>query len=422
MKSKISLLILCLSLIISACSQKEKTCIINGKVINRPLSTQLILTKSFEDSRSKSAEIINIKDSAFQFEINFKYVEAYTLIFNDEHEQGRMRPIIFFTSNDTIKMELYPMNDYEKNVISGGFENKMFSEHKKKEMNETEEKTKVIRDSMQILKTNDTYNSQAMKSLKKKLENTEIEEEEDKIYVQINELYESGEALSPVAKSLRAQYDSIIKLINDKELSYIKSNVSIFNYYSLIRTIINTKYSKDFSSFDELSMLQKKYAEKYKSHPYTKYSNEVMWRFANMKPGGNFYDFTLPDTTGTKYTLSEEIKGKYAFIDIWAPWCGPCIAKSRDMKPVFDSYKDKGFTIVGVASKYDEFENVIKLLEKDKYPWKTLIDKPEIDSRINEHYGIEMAGGGCVLVDKTGKIVLVNPTVEEVKKVLETSL
>jgi thiol-disulfide isomerase/thioredoxin len=314
------------------------------------------------------------------------------------------------------------MNDYEKNVISGGFENKMFSEHKKKEMNETEEKTKVIRDSMQILKTNDTYNSQAMKSLKKKLENTEIEEEEDKIYVQINELYESGEALSPVAKSLRAQYDSIIKLINDKELSYIKSNVSIFNYYSLIRTIINTKYSKDFSSFDELSMLQKKYAEKYKSHPYTKYSNEVMWRFANMKPGGNFYDFTLPDTTGTKYTLSEEIKGKYAFIDIWAPWCGPCIAKSRDMKPVFDSYKDKGFTIVGVASKYDEFENVIKLLEKDKYPWKTLIDKPEIDSRINEHYGIETAGGGCVLVDKTGKIVLVNPTVEEVKKVLETSL
>jgi hypothetical protein len=33
-----------------------------------------------------------------------------------------------------------------------------------------------------------------------------------------------------------------------------------------------------------------------------------------------------------------------------------------------------------------------------------------------------MAGGGCVLVDKAGKIVLVNPSVEEVAKVLEANL
>jgi hypothetical protein len=43
-------------------------------------------------------------------------------------------------------------------------------------------------------------------------------------------------------------------------------------------------------------------------------------------------------------------------------------------------------------------------------------------NRINQHYGNEMAGGGCVLVDNNGKIVLVNPSVDDVKRALETNL
>jgi thiol-disulfide isomerase/thioredoxin len=202
----------------------------------------------------------------------------------------------------------------------------------------------------------------------------------------------------------------------------MKENISIPSYYTLIQAILNTEHFPEIFDFNKLSALQKKYAAKYKNHPYTQYSTEVLWRFTNMKPGGDFYDFTLPDLEGKEYTLSNEIRSKYAFIDIWAPWCGPCIAKSRKMKSVHDTYKDKGFTVVGVASKYEKLENVVKLLEKDKYPWITLIDKPELDSRINEHYGIEMAGGGSVLVDNVGKIVLINPSVEDVQKVLETNL
>ena len=213
-----------------------------------------------------------------------------------------------------------------------------------------------------------------------------------------------------------------MKNIQNKEIEYIKTNITIPNYYFLIQAMLNTVDNPDIHSFDELSSLQEEYSAKYKYHPYTKYSSEVIWRLINMKPGGDFFDFSLPDLNGKEYTLSKEIKGKYAFIDIWAPWCGPCIAKSREMKPLFEQYKNKGFTVIGVASKYQELSDVKSLLEKDKYPWITLIDRPELDSRINQHYGIEMAGGGCVLVDKTGKIVLINPSVEDVKRALETNL
>ncbi len=422
MKINILLILFCLSVFLTACTQKEKTCIIIGKVINRPQSTQLRLTNAFVDYRSQSAVLIPIKDNTFNYEINFKDIEAYNLVFQDEYIQGSLLPITFFTTNSTIKMELYPREENKKNIISGDKENNEFLEYQKKKNDEIDKKTKLITDSLKVLQANDVYESQLMKDLYKKLENTEKKEDQFKMYTQIDELYRSGEGLSPAAKKLNSQYDSLRKIIQDKEIEFIEENITIPNYYILIQSLLNLEDSPKIFNLDELSALQKKYATKFKNHPYTHYSNEVSWRLANMKPGGDFFDFKLPDLNGKQHTLSEEIKGKYAFIDIWAPWCGPCIAKSREMKPLFENYKDKDFTVIGVASKYQEIADVKKLLEKEKYSWITLIDKPELDSRIIEYYGIEMAGGGCVLVDKAGKIVLVNPSVEEVAKVLEANL
>ena len=422
MKVKILLILLCLSAFLTTCTQKEKTCVITGKVINRPQSTQLRLTRAFVDYRSQTAVLIPIKDSTFNYEIKFKDIEAYKLVFQDEYIQGNMLPITFFTTNSTISMELYPREESKKNIISGGKENNEFLEYQKKKNDEIDKKTKPIMDSLKVLQVNDAYESQLMKDLYKKLEITEKKEDQYKMYIQMDELYRSGEGLSPAAKKLDAQYDSLRKIIQDKEIEFIKENITIPNYYALIQSLLNSEDSPKIFDHDDLSALQKEYAARFKNHPFTNYSNEVSWRLVNMKPGGDFFDFKLPDLNGMEYTLSEEIKGKYAFIDIWAPWCGPCIAKSREMIPLFESYKEKEFTVIGVASKYQEIADVEKLLEKDKYPWITLIDKPELDSRINEHYGIEMAGGGCVLVDKAGKIVLVNPSVEEVAKVLEANL
>jgi thiol-disulfide isomerase/thioredoxin len=422
MKIRILLILFCTSVLLSSCTQEEEKCIITGKVINRPQSTHLRLTKAFVDFRSQSAVLIPIKDSTFNYEFNFKDIEAYNLVFQDEFIQGNMRPITFFTTNGTINMELYPMEENKKNIIAGGKENNEFLEYQKKKNDEIDKKTKPIIDSIKVLQANDEYQSQIMKDLNKKLENAENKEDKYKMYTQINELYQSGEGLSTAAKKLNNQNDSLMKVIQDKEVEFIKENTTIPNYYILIQAILSTEYSPQIFDFDELSAIQKEYAAKFKNHPYTLYSNEVLWRLVNLKPGGDFFDFKLPDLNGKEHSLSEEIKGKYAFIDIWAPWCGPCIAKSREMKPLFEDYKNKDFTVIGVASKYQEISDMEILLEKDNYPWITLIDKPELDSRINEHYGIEMAGGGCFLVDKAGKIVLVNPSVEEVKKVLETNL
>ncbi|WP_297099511.1 redoxin family protein [uncultured Draconibacterium sp.] len=422
MKSKILLLSICLGIVFSACTQKEKICVIKGKVVNRPQSTQLMLSKPFEDDRAGEPVMIQIENSAFYYELAYTENEAYQLIFEDEYNHARWRPVTFFLDSDTIEFELYPMEEYKKNTVSGGEMNDEFLAHEKKESDALEEKLKSNTERIQTLMDNNEYESEKMKAVFDAIEKAETQEEKAKLYVEMARLNNSGEGLSEAAKKLNSERSSVVKIQKAKEFQYRKEHLSIPNYYSHIRDMKNSEYSHESYDQDELMAVQKIYAQKFKKHSYTTYSNEIAWRFENLKPGGVYFDCTLPDLNGEEHTLSEEIAGKYALIDIWAPWCGPCITKSRAMMPVYDEYSDKGFTVVGIVTKYVDTASVSERLDTDKYPWLSLLDKPEIDSRINEHYGTELEGGKTILVDNTGKVLALDPSADDVRDILEAKL
>ena len=141
----------------------------------------------------------------------------------------------------------------------------------------------------------------------------------------------------------------------------------------------------------------------------------------NAKVGGSYFDFTAPDLGGINHTLSEEIEGRVALIDLWGSWCGPCRRHSMALIPVYNKYKDRGFTVVGVAREFRNSGAMKTAIERDGYPWLNLL---ELDDRLGiwTKYGVGNAGGARFLVGRDGKILAVNPDAAQVEAILEKEL
>jgi peroxiredoxin len=176
-------------------------------------------------------------------------------------------------------------------------------------------------------------------------------------------------------------------------------------------------YDPKYSDLKRVRNLVEKFSSKYPGHSYNKTANDRINSFDRIRIGGKIIDFTLPDLQGNSITLSTAIKGKIALIDLWATWCGPCIATSRSMIPVYNEFKNYGFTIVGVAGEIENTDQLKRTLDRERFPWINLIELNN-QNGIWTKYGIPNSGGGTFLVDKDGKILAIKPTAKEVRDIL----
>ena len=75
--------------------------------------------------------------------------------------------------------------------------------------------------------------------------------------------------------------------------------------------------------------------------------------------GQPFPDFTVTDTQGNTFTLSEALKDhEAALINIWATWCPPCEAEMPILNEVYEQYGDQAAFI---ALSYDADDTMEKI-------------------------------------------------------------
>jgi peroxiredoxin len=85
--------------------------------------------------------------------------------------------------------------------------------------------------------------------------------------------------------------------------------------------------------------------------------------------GSKAPDFSAPTPSGEPLALSD-VLGKVTLVDFWAAWCRPCRAENPNIVRIYEQYKDKGLSIMGVS------------LDRNADDWKQAI----IDDGLTWHH------------------------------------
>jgi cytochrome c biogenesis protein CcmG/thiol:disulfide interchange protein DsbE len=94
-------------------------------------------------------------------------------------------------------------------------------------------------------------------------------------------------------------------------------------------------------------------------------------------------DFTLPLLGGGEVTLSS-LRGKPVVINFWASWCPPCRDEASVLEKMWQAYRNRGVTFIGVDIQ-DTEEAARAYIEEFQV---TYPNGRDIDGRITIDYGV----------------------------------
>jgi peroxiredoxin len=115
-------------------------------------------------------------------------------------------------------------------------------------------------------------------------------------------------------------------------------------------------------------------------------------------------DFEQADTLGHPVRLSS-FRGKYVLLDFWASWCAPCRQENPNIVKVYNRFKDKNFTIIGVSlDRQGGTFAWLNAIRKDHLTWTQLSDLKFWNNAVAQLYFVQSIPKNF-LIDPTGKII-----------------
>ncbi|WP_392419920.1 redoxin domain-containing protein [Capnocytophaga canis] len=394
----------------------QKKLKLSGEVVGAETES-ILLAKPTQSVFTDAVIEIPVKNGKFYYESQLEFPEAVELYFSEIRKKGSGSIMELFLENEEIHLTLYDEEKFNKNIVRGG---KLNAEHKKytDDFNRKfEHLFQPIIDSLDVLYENDLYHSKEVEELYKQLDDkTGVEKK--LIYEKIESLTKADKHLSPEAKKLNDRLKPLNEEAKAYRQEYIEKNPNLIAYSFLLKDLMYKREQMDISYSKRVA---KKLVKANPNHPYNKLVVELVASLENIKVGQKFVDFTAPDLNGKQVQLSKVIQGKITLLDFWATWCGPCIATTRMMIPIYEAYKDKGFTMVGVAGEFKNTDRLTQFLEKEKWDWLQLVELDK-QNKIWQKYGMQNKAGGVFLIDEKGIIIAIDPTAEEVRKELEKRL
>lgn len=141
-------------------------------------------------------------------------------------------------------------------------------------------------------------------------------------------------------------------------------------------------------------------------------------RQEKLSPGMPAPAFGYSDIDGNVVNLID-FKGKLVYIDVWATWCGPCLAQIPKLRELEKEFGDEiAFISISVDEKIDTW---MKFVREKKLPGIQLYSPGGRKAEIMDLYVVKSIPR-FILIDPAGRIIDANasrPSADKTKKIFE---
>ncbi|WP_235297181.1 TlpA family protein disulfide reductase [Portibacter marinus] len=203
-----------------------------------------------------------------------------------------------------------------------------------------------------------------------------------------------------------ASYDDVEEIYID-QYQKLDENISNEKVKELVQYQILTNKINYGGGIGKLGPQIKDFIHNAKDERRINELNLAMDKWAHLEKGLQAPDFVAYDRNGKAVRLSD-LQGKNVYIDVWATWCGPCIAEIPALKSMEEKYHDENVAFVSVS--IDE--------QRDREKWKKMIEARDLGgiqiiaennwkSEIAQKYNISSIPR-FMMIDAEGQIVSAN--------------
>ncbi len=145
--------------------------------------------------------------------------------------------------------------------------------------------------------------------------------------------------------------------------------------------------------------------------------NQKLEAIRTFSINGYFPDATLLEFKGKENKVTfNDLETEYLLIDFWASWCAPCIRQFPNLLKIYNLTSRDFFDISAISIDDEKTKKSWNnFLRKEKLPWHQYLD----ENGLSEKLFINSVPANFLL-DRNGKIILRDFTVDELEEFLES--
>lgn len=184
------------------------------------------------------------------------------------------------------------------------------------------------------------------------------------------------------------------KALNVEHLLQTHNNSPVTAYF-----LATKSYLYEYQS---LKSLREKLSNSLNTYTYVVELDNLIEQLEKLQPGNPAPDIIAQTPQGTTIRLSD-LKGKIVLVDFWASWCPDCRKENPLLVQLYNQYKDRNFTILGISLDSD-YQSWLKAIEKDRLTWHHGLVEGNWKADAPQTYAIRWLPTS-ILIDKNGIIV-----------------